>query len=355
MKQKRFIYPVMLILLFVLVPVTTWLVIADGGKVEKKSCFYNSLHATGEGMRFWYEENGGFKTITGIPYEKLDCQTCHVKSCDKCHAVKNGQKCSYSLKEARSSKTCLACHSREKVTFNMGRKNKCLDVHVANGMGCVDCHKGDDVHGDGTPYRTMRDDGAVKAKCAECHDLEGSESRSHTVHKGKLDCAACHVANTTSCLNCHFDKFLEQGTRKGNFFPPIQDWTLLVNYRGKVTAGNVQTLVYKGKTFITYAPYFTHAVQDKARKCADCHANKAVKLISKGKSVQMAKFSKDQMVSWKGVVPLVTGQLKWDFADKKDDQWILLKTREKPMIQLSCYATPLDKEQIKRMAKPYKK
>lgn len=328
---------------------------AEEGKEEKKSCFFNSLHATGEGMRYWYEENGGFMTVTGIPYLQLDCKGCHVRSCDRCHMEKNGEKCLYSLKKARDSKTCLACHSRERVTHSIGKRKKCLDIHVINGMGCVDCHTGSDVHGDGTAYRTMRDDGAVKAACTDCHTMEDQKSRSHTVHRGKLDCAACHIANTTSCLNCHFDRFLQEKTRKGNFFPPIQDWTILVNYRGKVTSGNVQTLVYQGKKFITYAPYFTHAVQSKARTCTDCHGNKAVRRLKRGRSVRMAKFENQKMVSWEGVVPLVPELLMWDFADKEDAQWVLLKNKNKPIVQLSCYATPFSGEQIKKMAKPYKK
>ncbi|MCK4835283.1 MAG: hypothetical protein KAT17_01530, partial [Candidatus Aminicenantes bacterium] len=292
--------------------------------------------------------------ITGIPYEKLDCQNCHVKSCERCHAKKEGEKCSYSLKKAKDSNTCLTCHSREKVTFKLGKEKNTLDVHIANGMGCVDCHKGEDVHGDGTSYKTMRDKGAVKVACTDCHEME-EDIKAHKVHNEKLDCAACHIANTVSCLNCHFERFLEQGTRKGNFFPPCQDWTLLVNYKGKVTSGNVQTLVYKGKKFIAYAPYFTHAVQAKARQCEDCHGNKAVKRIKRGKSVPMATFKDGRMISWKGVVPLIPDKLKWDFADKQGDKWVRLKNKEKPVVQFACYAKPLTKEQLKKLAKTYKK
>ena len=344
----------LVVLASVLVLSSGLFIVNNEAEEKSTSCFYSSLHHTGEGMRYWYEENGGFKDITGIPYEQLDCKNCHIKSCEQCHAVKEGEKCSYSLRKAKDTDTCLTCHSREKVTFKIGKERKCLDVHIINGMQCVDCHKGDDVHGDGTFYRTMRDEGAVKVTCRECHSLE-EDIRAHTVHKGKLDCAACHVANTTSCLNCHFDKFLEQGKRKGNFFPPIQDWTLLVNYKGKVTSGNVQTLLYKGKKFITYAPYFTHAVQAKARTCTDCHANKAAKRIKKGKSVTMAAFKNGKMISWQGVVPLVPGKLRWDFADKDGDKWVLLKSKEKPTLQFSCYAEPFSKEQVKKMAKSYKK
>jgi hypothetical protein len=323
---------------------------------EEKStpCFYNSLHHTGEGMRYWYEENGGLKELTGIPYEKLDCKNCHISSCDQCHVEKEGQKCTYSVKAAKDTNTCLTCHSREKVTFQIGTQKNTLDVHVANGMACVDCHSGQDLHGDGTFYRTMRDKGAVKASCNNCHSLK-KETRAHSVHNDKLDCAACHVTNTTSCLNCHFDKFLETGERKGNFFPPIQEWMILVNYKGKVTSGNVQTIVYNGKKFITYAPYFTHAIGTKARNCDDCHANEAIKLIIKGKSVPMSKFKDNRMVSWQGVVPLVPDQLEWEFVDKQGDQWIPLKSKEKPFLQYSCYAEPLSAAQVKKMAQSIKK
>ena len=347
-RKKRVVGIAAMLMVFV----SVWYLVHAAEK-EEKSFFSKSLHYTGEGMRYWYEESGGFMDITGIPYMKLDCRNCHVNSCDRCHARKEGDKCYYSLKMAKDSQICLSCHSREKVTFSLCEKNNTLDVHLANGMGCVDCHRGGDIHGDGRFHKTMREEGAVKVACRDCHEPdEGLQS--HTVHKGKLDCAACHIANTTSCLNCHFERFIEEGTRKGNFFPPCQDWTLLVNYQGKVTSGNAQTLLYKGKKFVAYAPYFTHAVQAKARKCEDCHRNKAVKRIKRGRSVQMATFKGNQMVSWKGVVPLIPDLLEWDFADKQDGQWVPLKSQEKPVLQFACYAQPLTQEQLEKLARPQK-
>lgn len=340
-------------LIFLFFLASGWVLLNGEDDQAEKPCFYSSLHHTGEGMRYWYEENGGFMDITGIPYSKLDCKTCHVKSCERCHAVKDGEKCGYSLKKAKETATCLACHSREKVTFKLCKNNDTLDVHVANGMSCADCHKGDDVHGDGMAYKTMREPGAIKVACSGCHELDKTV-KAHTVHNDKLDCAACHISNTTSCLNCHFDKFLEQKTRKGNFFPPCQNWTLLINYKGKVTSGNVQTLVYQKQKFIAYAPYFTHAVQAKARECGDCHDNEAVRRITAGKPVPMATFTENRMVSWKGVVPLIPDKLKWDFADKQEDQWILLKTDQKPVVQFACYAKPLTEDQLKKLQKSYK-
>jgi hypothetical protein len=350
-KQKG---PFLVLCLAVLVSALL-LVVAIQADEKKEPCFYSSLHHTGEGMRYWYEENGGFMDITGIPYKELDCGNCHVKSCDPCHAKMEEDACIYSLKLAKDQEaTCLKCHSREKVTFAINKKKGNLDVHVASGMACSDCHGGNDVHGNGTAYKTMRDEGAVKAKCTNCHDID-TEKRAHKVHKGKLDCAACHIANTTTCINCHFTKFLETGKRAGNFFPPSQEWMLLVNYNGKVTSGNVQTLVHEGTPFITYAPYFTHAVQAEARACTDCHANDAVNLITEGKSVPMATFKDGKLESWSGVVPLVPEQLEWVFLDRDGDTWIPLSFTGEVKTQFSAYAKPLTENQVKKMAMPFTK
>lgn len=319
------------------------------------TCFSKSLHYTGEGMRYWYEEPNGLMAITNIPYNQLDCQKCHVKSCDVCHAERQGQKCSYSVEKARDMKTCLPCHTRAKATFECGKDKGALDVHIVAGMVCADCHKGQDVHGDGISRRSMRDDGAVKASCTNCHTPKEDEIRAHKVHRGKLDCAACHVSNSISCLNCHLDNFVKTGKREGNFLAPIQDWLLLVNYKGKITSGTAQTFVYKDKKFIAYAPYFTHSIQAKAKACTDCHANPAMRLIQKGESVPMAEFKDGKMVSWKGVVPLVPEQLKWSFLNKVGDKWVPVQNDKPPKIQFVGYGEPLTKVQIKKMAIPFKK
>jgi len=56
--------------------------------MAQDAIFKKSLHSTTEGMRYWYEENGGFKDVTGIPYSELDCKSCHIETCEKCHAEK---------------------------------------------------------------------------------------------------------------------------------------------------------------------------------------------------------------------------------------------------------------------------
>jgi hypothetical protein len=329
---------------------------------ECKSFFEKSLHFTGEGMRYWYEEEGGFMQVTGIPYKDaaLQCTTCHADSCDKCHADKKEGKCIFSLEKSRKSDTCLQCHVRAKTAMKFDSEAGTQDVHFAKGMVCSDCHKGVDVHGDGKSYKSMRAPDAVKVSCVsgDCHKNLDKEIRPHSAHKkANIACAACHVSSTVTCVNCHFDNFLKVKKRVpgGNFFP-CKSWTLLVNHEGKVTTGNAQTLVGKGKKFVCYVPYFTHSVVKEGRKCADCHACDAVMKMASGEPVEIAKFESGKLTHYSGVVPFVPDLIKWPWLDKdKDDNWVELKNDEKPIIQKAGYAEPLTEDQIKRLKTPFKK
>ena len=334
--------------------------LADSSADSKQPCltsfFTKSLHYTGEGMRRWYEEEGGFMEITKIPYDQLNCKKCHVKSCDQCHAKKKGAKLVFSPKKARDMNTCLPCHGREGLTFRFDGERDHLDVHLAAGMVCADCHWRYDIHGDGRFRPSMRDPKGVRASCQTCHVKQQKESPefdpdtvSHQVHGDKLDCAACHVRTTMACYNCHFDRFLKTGTKKGNFVS-MKDWLLLINYEGKVTSGSAMTLVYKNKKFIAYVPYFTHSVSSEGRPCNDCHLNQAVIKMQKGEKVPVVDFKKGKIVTWKGVVPVVQGKLEWAFLNKTEKGWQPVPSKEDPMVQFAAYGTPLTEEQFNNMA-----
>jgi len=320
------------------------------------SFFTKSLHFTGEGMRHWYEEEGGFMQITKIPYDQLDCKSCHVKSCDQCHAKKKGAKLVFSPRKARDINTCLPCHSREGLTFRFDGERENLDVHLAAGMVCADCHWRYDIHGDGRFRPSMRHPKGVRARCETCHVHQEKESPefdsntvSHEVHGDKLDCAACHVRDTMACYNCHFDRFLETGTKKGNFIP-MKDWLLLINYEGKVTSGSAMTLVYKNKKFVAYVPYFTHSISSQGRGCHDCHGNVAVTKMKRGEKVAVVDFKNKEIVSWKGVVPVVEGKLEWAFLNRTKKAWEQITTRDNPLVQFAAYGTALTEEQFNKMA-----
>jgi hypothetical protein len=319
--------------------------------VSQESFFEKSLHHTGEGIRNCYESEDGLMSITGIPIREIDyCQKCHVRTCDACHAEQIGKKSFYTEAKAKEMKTCLKCHGRAKLTLKLGRDKENLDVHVAKGMACADCHTGEDVHGDGHSYKSMRDPDALKVSCTTCHPVDKS-TRAHQVHGDKLDCAACHVSSSVACMNCHFDTFLKTKSMKGVFFP-MQSWLLLVNYNGKVTSGSAMSMVSKNKKFIVYSPQFTHAIQKKGKDCGDCHANAAMKLIEKGESVPMMVFKDGKVENWKGVAPAVPEKLKWEYLEREGDKWIPLKDEAPEKIHW-WYAKPLTEEQIEKLRKSY--
>lgn len=324
----------------------------------KGSFFKKSLHHTGEGMRYWYERPDGFKSITDIPYKDLGCKDCHIQTCDQCHLKMVDEEATFSTKKAQEMETCLVCHTREKLSFQLDKKQNRVDVHVAADMACADCHHGHDVHGDGTFYNSMRDPGAVEARCDGCHMSESSgapvydeDLLSHSVHGDKLDCAACHVQNTMACFNCHFSNFLKTKTKKGNFLA-TKDWMLLINFKDRVTSGTAMTLVHDEKTFVTYGPYFTHSVASKGRTCAECHDNEAVRKMAHGGKVPIAQFEDGKVTFWKGVIPTIHQYLEWQFLEKKDDQWIPIATEGEPAVQYSVYGKPLTLEQLEKLAQP---
>jgi hypothetical protein len=176
--------------------------------------------------------------------------------------------------------------------------------------------------------------------------------RAHKIHASRLDCAACHVTSSMTCYNCHFEAAMKTGEKKGNFIP-LKSWLLLVNHEGKVTAGGVQSLTWKGKNFIAYAPQFTHSVVAQGRGCPECHASEAVKLLAKGQKVPVVAYKDGQVVPWKGVVPAAAGKLEWVFLQKQEGGgWAPQPGPVKE--QWTGYATPLREDQIKRMVKPMK-
>lgn len=320
-----------------------------------RSFFTKSLHFTGNGMRYWYEEEGGFMTITGIPYEDLTCKNCHVKSCDDCHAKQVREKKRFSERKAKDINTCMKCHGREGLTFRFDGERNRMDVHMAAGMVCSKCHYRADVHGDGRFRKSMRHPKAVRATCQECHVQQemtspayDSETDSHAAHGDRLDCAACHVSSTMACYNCHFDTAIKEG-KKGNFIP-MKEWTLLINYNGRVTTGSAMTLVYKDTPFIAYVPYFTHSVMAQGRTCGDCHNNEAMKRIAEGKKVPMVVYQDGKIVPWKGVAPAAPDKLEWVYFNKTKAGWFPVKTDKEAMVQFAAYGTPLSPEQLDLLA-----
>ncbi len=341
--------------------------LAVAGEQICSGFFYKSLHATGRGMKHWYEAKSGFMQLTGIPYDKLGCKKCHVSAgCDVCHAVKADNAAAYSVKKASESDTCLKCHAREKATFGYDKKTGFAAVHAD--MGCMDCHTGKDVHGDGNEYISGRQKGVIEAKCTNCHKPtgEGGEApnipstRSHKVHGDRLACAACHVSNSFTCYNCHFDEFLrlakagDPKAKPKSMVGKVKSMMVLVNHYGQVTSGTFMTLTYKDKGFIAYVPFHTHSVMGEGRACGDCHGTDVARALAKGEKVRAAWLDKDGKVEFlKGAVVPASEKLEWVFLKKEGGKWVELKDAN-PLVQWAAFAEPLTKEQLGWLAKKMK-
>lgn len=315
-------------------------------KSEKECFFLSSLHHTAKGMEYWYDkENGGAEKITGIPYDDLTCKNCHTTSCDACHKAEKEGKAYYSTEQAKNQEMCLNCHSRQKtMMFKIDQPRDEMDVHFAQGMECLDCHTAKEMHGDGTAYPSMLEPGAMDVKCENCHS-EVKPSMSHKIHGKKLDCSACHTRRVVTCYNCHFDTRVKEGKKVAI---PSTDWMFLINRNDKVTSGNFQSLVYQGKTFVAFAPFFSHSVKKQGWGCSDCHGSEIVKKMEK-KKLELAWYKKGELQSQKGVIPIVDGKFDFLFLDRIEGEWVPIKDAPDPVVQYTAYGTPLSAEQFEKL------
>ena len=306
------------------------------------SFFSRSLHFTNRGIEFLYsKKQGGVGLITGLTASQAGCvqAKCHVTTCDTCHRKDAGGKSSYTLDPAIAEAACEQCHDAPKPE---------ADVHARKGMKCMSCHSAREVHGDGVAYDTYSQSGVLDARCEKCHE-SAAKTTSHTVHRGRLDCTACHSAQTVTCLNCHLDAV---GKAKKDNQISLKGLLFLVNHDGRVTTANILSFVSGKKTMITLAPTFTHSIKREGRSCADCHGTTIVKQLA-ADSLVPAKLEDGKITSLVGVVPVADG-MTWrlPFLDRAGDSWIPLAGAEPPLVHFSGNCTPLTKEQLARLIEP---
>lgn len=316
---------------------------------KQTDLFQSSLHHTARGMAYWYDKaNGGLETLTGVPYSQLGCKSCHVASCDGCHRTVVDGKPVYSTKAARDQGMCLKCHAREAAVLKADKAQSFEDVHVKAGMTCMDCHTGREMHGDGTEYVSMKQAGALSPKCEACHPKTG-QTAAHTVHGGKLDCKACHVRHVVSCTNCHFETLLKTGQRVA---VPVSGWVFLMNHGGKVTSANMQTFVVgEKKTFLMFAPQFSHSVTKAGRPCEACHASQAA-LQARSRDVKLLWLDKGAVQQARGVIPVAAGaKYALVFQEFKDGTWSVLDDPAEPLLHYAAYGEPLSGAQAEKLAR----
>jgi hypothetical protein len=100
---------------------------------------------------------------------------------------------------------------------------------------------------------------------------------------------------------------------------------------------------------LAYVPYHTHSVTSEGRDCNDCHLNPAVIRIQKGEKVPVVDFKNGQLMTWKGVVPVIDGKLDWVFLNRTGKGWEPVPADEKPSVQFAAFGSPLTTEQFEKL------
>ena len=302
----------------------------------------SSLHATAAGMQWWYERPNGPGDLTKTPFASTGCGNCHTKGCSDCHGDVEG------TGKVDQPAVCLGCHGRQRTEVKLG----VTDIHFLNGMQCSDCHLSGDIHGDGTAYNSLLEDGAIDADCLNCHRAV-SQIQEHTVHGNKLHCDACHIHTVTTCYNCHFNSLLQDHKKKA--YRPFKGFVMLVNdANGKVRTGTYHSLVKDTHTFVAFGPFHGHSVTSEGRTCTDCHNNERVRELGETGKIVVTRWDDTLdtpgIIHTTGVLPFVPDALEFQFVDydKASDTWLPLATETGQSQWEFC--SPLTTEQLEALA-----
>lgn len=202
----------------------------DGGQEKCGKChseltekFQTSLHFTAAGLedklalRLSKTENGD-QMAHEIFMAEDSCYSCHA-TCGQCHISKPtangggllaGHEFIRATEQRDNDETCGFCHDTIGPQYmgKHGLENDKVavapDVHYAQGMSCVDCHKSsEEMHGYGKEQKNMNDEGVITTDCLTCHkDIQGKGTHTEK-HLASVSCSGCHADNYWSCYGCH--------------------------------------------------------------------------------------------------------------------------------------------------------
>jgi hypothetical protein len=176
------------------------------------SVYETSLHQNFHGYETLFETRSGltFEDHPELEEEfNNECGKCHT-TCGECHisrprSVKGGLVRGHQfMPKPNQTEQCTACHgSRVGEEYTGSRDGYSADVHyVPNGMNCVSCHTGEEMHGDGTVYETRYQEPDMP-RCELCHSSAENANIYHSMHWDNFQCNVCHSQDYKNCNECH--------------------------------------------------------------------------------------------------------------------------------------------------------
>lgn len=222
-------------------------------------------------------------------FEK-SCRSCHA-SCGDCHVrspivggVFMGLIKGHKFVKRDEAKTCALCHGGRVYPEFSGEYGGMADVHYQKGFLCMDCHKIEEVHGDGNIY-SSRKDMKTKITCIQCHKEGGEKTEkakdAHSVHKGKASCYACHSGGEyRNCYDCHVGKgsTSKPGLILGRNPRNLQELTtlrLIPTIKNSFkSVGILMEHFDKLPNYWDTIPHNTKKRTDRTRNCDTCHVEK---------------------------------------------------------------------------------
>jgi hypothetical protein len=188
---------------------------------------------------------------------------------------------------------CLTCHQASGGGNNNKRgdlsnvlANPTLqqDVHMGNGMSCVDCHQSDQHRIAGRGADLLIDEGTPMRACTDCHATIAGHDSSINRHLSRVACQSCHIptyaraVSTDMLRDYHTAEVNERGlyepkiTRQSNVIPNYAFWngqSRLYAFRQPVFDGQAFALPLGGNRDGKLYPFKLHKAvlpQDPASK-----------------------------------------------------------------------------------------
>jgi len=178
--------------------------------------FSTSLHqGTGQKRKVTIRSGlSGPEDFDKLPQHQIEgysknCATCHA-GCGECHIVRppigggglmNGHEF---IRTPNMLAVCVTCHtSRGGHAFLGVASGTKPDVHLKEmGYKCLDCHTGNEMHGDGNKVE-QRYAYSKLPKCKDCHNNIEESNSFHDKHIEDFNCQVCHSQKYNNCGSCH--------------------------------------------------------------------------------------------------------------------------------------------------------